>query len=225
MEPDARIIVGLVRQQGAVVIRLDDGETIEVAPDALPPDLPEVGGSLGSPLLVVLREAAARKLAARHLFSLLDRSLQTRARLRRKLLDAGHPDDAVNAVLDQAEAAGLYSDRQFAEAFCRDTLRSKPVGCVWIENKLRQKGVPRDVAADVVRGMLDKGWERELAEKAAIGRWRREAGRDRLALARVQRFLASRGFSAAVCRAAATSAYPPDDDPDTACNSGPEDPS
>jgi len=225
VDPDARILTALDQQPGKVMIRLDDGEVLEVAPDALPPDMPDVGGSLGSPLLHVLRDAAARKLAARHLFTLLDRRMQSRARLRRKLLDAGHPEAAVTAVLDQAEATGLHSDRHYAEAFCRDALRSRPVGGRWIENRLRQKGVPGDLAADVVRELLNREHERELAEQAAATRWRREQGRDYRALARVQRFLASRGFPAGVCRAAASSTRPPESEPDTPCNSAPEDPS
>ncbi len=225
MEPDARILIRLDEQPGKVVIQLDDGEILEVAPDAIPPDMPDVGGSLGSPLLHVLRAAAERKLVARKLFAMLDRASQSRARLRRKLLDAGYAAAAVDAVLDQAEASGLQSDRQYAESYCRDTLRSKPVGGLWIENKLRQKGVPAGLAADVVRELLSREQERELAEQAASVRWRREAGRDYRALTRVQRFLSSRGFPAGVCRAAATSARPSDDDPDSPCNSGPEDPS
>jgi regulatory protein len=224
-EAASRILESVVERPGAVTIRLDGGETLEVAPDAVPADLPAAGGSLGSPLVASLRRAAARKQAARQLFALLDRSLQSRARLRRKLLDGGHPEDAVDAVLDQAEAAGLHSDRRYAEAYCRDVWRRKPVGAFWVESKLREKGVPAALAAEVVRAHLSPRDERALAEDAAAARWRRESGRDRRALARVQRFLASRGFPAALCREAAARTRPADPKADAPCNSGPEDPS
>jgi regulatory protein len=220
-----RILTGLDEQPGRVVIRLDDGEILEVAPDALPADMPDVGGSLGSPHLHALRQAAARKQAARQLFALLDRRLQSRARLRRKLIEAGHSEEAVAAVLDQAEATGLHSDRQFAEAYCRDTLGAKSVGGRWLENKLRQQGVPADLASEVVREALPRDRERALAGRAAATRWRREHARDARALSRVQRFLAARGFPAGLCRDAARAARPPEADPDAPCNSDGEDPS
>jgi len=218
VEPDTRKLAGLEQRQGTVVIRLDDGEVLEVAPDAVPSDMPQVGGSLGFPLLASLREAAARKKAAQRLFVLLDRKLMTRTRLRGKLLDAGHAEHAVDAVLDQGEAAGLFSDRAFAEAFCRDTLRGKAVGGFWLVSKLREKGVGADLAREVVRDSLTPEMEHDLALQAARRRWRRESAGDQRALARVQRFLASRGFAASICRAAAEATRP-----DAPCNSGPED--
>jgi regulatory protein len=212
-------------QPGTVTIRLDDGEVLEVAPDAVPPDMPAVGGSVSSPLLASLRAAAARKLVARRLFALLDRRLLSRAQLRRKLLDADHPPEAVDAVLDQAAAAGLHADRDVAAAYCRDTLRAKAVGARWLEGKLRDRGIDGQLAREVVREYLDPDTERQLAEAAAARRWRRERGRDRLALARVQRFLGSRGFSAALCRSAAFDQRPAADPSDAPCNSRDEDPS
>lgn len=205
------ILASVEERPGTVVIRLSDGEVLEVAPDAVPVDMPPVGGSLGSPLLHGLRAAAARKAAARRLFELLDRRLQSRARLRRKLVDDGHPEDAADAVLDQAEAAGLHSDRVFAEAFCRDALRTRPVGAFWLEAKLRDKGVAATLAAAVAREALTPETERDLAEQAARQRWRRERESGPRAEARVQRFLASRGFPAGLCRTA-TRATRPDTD-------------
>ena len=218
MERDEYKLAGLEERPGTVVIRLDDGEVLEVAPDAVPPDLPQVGGSLGFPLLASLREAAARKQAARRLFAILDRKQMSRARLRRKLVDAGHAENVVDAVLDQGEASGLISDRAFAEAFCRDALRAKAVGGFWLVSKLREKGVGADLARDVVGSSLLPELEHDLAIQAAQRRWRRESSSDRRALARIQRFLASRGFAASICRAAAEETRP-----DAPCNSGPED--
>jgi SOS response regulatory protein OraA/RecX len=205
--PD-RTLVARREEPGAVVLELDGGETLRIAPDAVPDDLPDVGGSLGSPLLVSLRAAAARKEAARDLLRLLDRKLWTTGRLRRKLVELGHAPDAADAVLAQAQERGLQSDDEFAAAFCRDTLRRKAVGRVWLAARLREKGLDGDVARDAADLALGSARERELAEQAARERWRRERGRDRSAEARVARFLASRGFPAGACRDAARAARP-----------------
>ncbi len=217
MEASERTLIGIDEQPQVVVIRLDGGETFEIAPDAVPPDLPDVGGSISSPLLHVLQSAAIRKRAARRLFELLNHKLWTMKRLRRKLLDDGLDPDAVDAVLAKAEAQGLISDRDYAEAFCRDTLRSKQVGRRWLVAKLQDKGVARQLADDVATEQLPEEWERELAELAATKRWQRERGGDRRrSLARVLRFLGSRGFPPGLCHRAARqsepSADPGDDD-------------
>jgi len=230
VEPEReRTLVRMREEPGAVILELDGGETLTIAPDAVPADLPTPGGSLSSPLLASLRDAAARKLAARRLFELLDRRLWSSARLRRKLLEEALPPAAVDAVLARAEAQGLHSDRQYAEAFCRDALRRKAVGRAWLQSRLQEKGVARDLAADCAALALPADVEQELALAAATARWRRERGRDQRAEARVLRFLASRGFPPGVCRDAMRSgreaAASRPDSTDASCNSDGEGPS
>jgi regulatory protein len=229
MEPQAtRTLVRVREEPGAVILELDSGETLAIAPDAVPDQLPAAGGSLSSPLLASLREAAARKLAARRLLELLDRRLWTTARLRRKLLEEGHPPEAADAVIARAEAQGLHSDRQYATAFCRDTLRRKAVGRGWLETRLREKGIAAELAADCAALALPADRERELALAAATGRWRRERGRDARAEARVLRFLGSRGFAPGLCRdavRAGRTAAGAADAADASCNSPDEGPS
>ena len=205
--PDPILVAVEVHPTG-VVLRLDDGEELTIAADALPADLPDVGGSLGSPLLQRLRTAAARKQAARRLFELLARRLWTRQRLERKLTAEGLPPAAVTAVLDEAAARGIHSDRHVAEAYCRDALRTRTVGRAWLVDRLRRLGVAGDLARQVVAAQLSPAEERDLARRAAASRWRRETAQDARALARVQRFLQSRGFPAGICREAAQDARP-----------------
>ena len=173
-----------------------------------------------------MRQASARKAVARDLFRLLDRKLLTTSRLRDKLVNLDHPVEAIDAVLQQAQDQGLHSDQAFAEAFCRDTLRSRCVGRAWLESRLRQRrGVEAALAADVAASHLPSDLEDELAESAAAQRWRRERGRDQRALARVQRFLASRGFPGGLAARMARATRPEPEPPDSACISDPEGPS
>ena len=207
--PDrALVLAGMQERPDVVVLRFADGRTLEIAPDAIPPDLPGVGAALDEVMLGLLQRAAARKAAARGLLELLTRRLDSRLRLDRKLCDQGHPATAVHEVLDQAEASGLCSDRLFAAAYCRDVLSSRAVGRLWLEAKLRDRGVAPDLARAVAAEQLPSDRERELALRAASARWEREDGRDRRARARVQRFLISRGFPHATAGAAARDERP-----------------
>jgi len=225
MDTGPRILIGIAERPGTVVLRLAGDETLEIAPDAVPADLPDVGGSLGFPRVVSLRAAAARKLAARRLLALLDRRLSSPARLRRTLLAEGHPPDAVAAVLAAAADQDLVSDRRFAEAFCRDALRAKPVGRAWLQAKLREQGVPGDVATAVVADLLTPERERALAAQAAARRLGGRAPRDERARAQLRRFLAARGFPPAVCADVARRAGLEEAAGDMPCNSDLADPS
>jgi regulatory protein len=208
LSDDPRLLLGIEVRPNGVTLRLDDGEVLDIAPAAMPPELPAVGGNVSSPLLAALREAAARKRAAKRLFEILGRRLWPRAHLERILCGEGLPAGAVAAVLDEAAAQGLHSDRQYAEAYCRDAVRSRLVGRAWLQAKLREKGIAGELASAVAAAQLTPDQELELACRAARQRWRRERAADRLALARVQRFLAARGFPTAVCRQAALAAKP-----------------
>jgi len=222
VDAGSRILLGIEERPGAVLLRLDGGETLEIAPDAMPADLPGLGERVGQSLLDVLRGAAARKRAARRLFELLGRRLWPSATLERKLLEEGHSPAAVAAVLAAAAEQGLCSDRGFAEAFCRDMLRTKPVGRAWLAARLRQKGIAADLAAEVANSVLPPEIERDLAERAGAQRWRQLRGGDARARAQLQRFLASRGFPAAVCGDVARRCAGRGAAPDAACNSDPE---
>ncbi len=203
------ILVECRRQESVVTLILDDGETLELAPDALPSDLPAAGTPVPAALLEKLREAAARKRLARRIFALLDRRPWTVARLRRKLTGEGFGPAVIDAVMARFIAEELVSDRRFAEAFCRDALRAKPVGTRWLRARLAAQGVPADTAAAAAGEALPPEAERELARTAAVARWRRgKAQRGPAATARVARFLAARGFPPAVAGRAARETAP-----------------
>ncbi len=200
----SRLLLAVRREEGAVVLVLDGGEDLELAPEAVPADLPGPGAVLDGPLLAALRAAAERKRAARRLFAILDRRLVPAARLRRKLADEGYDPAAVDTVLEQMAARGLYSDRHYADAWCRQCLGGKAVGRRYLETKLREKGIGGEVARAAAEDALDRSTEVELAAQAAAARWRRVRGpADRRAEAAVVRYLQGRGFDAGLaCRAA-----------------------
>ena len=192
---DSRLLLAVRREEGAVVLVLDGGEDLELAPESVPADLPPLGSVLGAELLAELRHAAQRKQAARLVFRILDRRLVSPANLRRRLAQEGLDVGAVDEVLAQMAERDLYSDRRFAEAWCREALLTRAVGRRYLERKLREKGVSAEVARDCSREALDPDTESELARRAAVARWKRQGGSpDRRAEAAVIRHLQGRGF-------------------------------
>ncbi len=205
---EARLL-GVDRVGRTVVVVLADGRSFELDQQSLPDRLPPVGQVVPAEVVAQLEAARQRKLAARDLMTMLGRSLQPVARLRRKLLDKGHAPEAVEQVLDMMQSRGLCSDRAYAEAYCRDTLRAKAVGSGYLVARLRSRQVPSAVAREAVAATLDPEQEQELALQAATVRWRRLGGEaDVAALAKVVRYLLGRGFSPAVANAAARRARP-----------------
>jgi SOS response regulatory protein OraA/RecX len=187
-----------VRQAaGIVTLVLDDGTSLEMAAGSVPPGLPKVGEIIPPGVMTEAKLAAERKQVARLVFAMLDRRLQPVARLRDKVLEKGYSMAAVEAVLEQLEAKGLYSDRKYAEAYCRDCLATRAVGRHYLVSKLMGKRVSGALAKTVAHEVLDKETEHELADRAAAARWKKIHGpADRKALAKVVRHLQGRGFNA-----------------------------
>ncbi|MEN8008163.1 MAG: regulatory protein RecX [Candidatus Krumholzibacteriota bacterium] len=190
---------------------LDDGSDLELAAESVPAGLPEIGEMVSGELLAEIRLAAERKKVARMIFRLLDRRLHPVAGIRDKALEKGYSVAAIDAVLEQMAAHGLYSDRRYAEAYCRDCLAGRPVGRRYLIDKLRGKRVPSAVAVAVVGEVLDTDTEAELAARAAASRWKRIKDPGELkSLAKVVRFLQSRGFDAGTANRAAREMKPRD---------------
>ena len=217
MSQQSRRLVAIREQDATVTIVLDGNEQYEVARDAMPASLPEVGGSVDSPLLAVIRSAAERKQVARRVWRLLDRRLRSAGAMKQRLHEEGFTAEAVDGVLAQFEERGLYSDRRFAEAFCRDTLARRPVGRHYLLAKLRGQRVAAQLARSVVQEYLPAERERELALAAAERRWRREHGEVNPRItARVVRFLVGRGFPGGLASQAAFATAPRSGDENTA---------
>ena len=196
-------------QENSVILILDDGSSLELAAESVPPGLPETGEMVSAELLTELRFGAERKKVARMIFRMLDRRLHPVARIREKATEKGYSAAAVDAVLEQMAARGLYSDRKYAEAYCRDCLASRAVGRRYLIDKLRGKRVPSAVAVAVAGEVLDSDTEARLAARAAVTRWKRirDPG-DIKSLAKVVRFLQSRGFDAGTANRVARQTKP-----------------
>ncbi len=208
---EARLL-GMQEHQGTVRLVLDSGDSFEIAATSLPEGLPQVGEIVPTQVLGEIRDASERKLVARKIFAMLDRRLQPVARIQDKLEDRGFRPDIVRAVLEQMQERGLYSDRNYAEAYCRDCLLSKAVGRRYLISKLREKRVSVSLASEVVAEILDREREEELARRAARLKWARLRGaKDSKATAKVVRYLLGRGFDAGLANNCARNEEPNND--------------
>ena len=205
-EQDPRIVD--LQQDGVIArIRLSDGDTLELAVESLPPALPAPGEALSPETLHVLRAGADRKIIAKRVFAMLDRRLRTRRDMERKLVERGHDPEEVRAVLDRFEERGVHSDRRYAEAWCRDTIRARQVGRRYLVAKMCAKGVARGLAQAVAEEQLSSDVEHDLAHTAAV-KWCRKnpGGDDMRRRSRAQRFLNGRGFPPSLIRSAVDAA-------------------
>lgn len=207
-EGEARLI-DVRETEGSVVLAFDGGATFELAPGSVPEGLPDAGELVPEPMMAEVKLAAERKQVARLIFAMLDRRLQPLARIRDKVAEKGYSKAATDGVLEQMAAKGLYSDRKFAEAYCRDCLASRLVGRRYLVSKLRQKRVPANLAGEVAAELLDSETEAELADRAAAARWGKISGPpDRKNLAKVVRHLQGRGFDPGCANRAARKMQP-----------------
>lgn len=113
-------------------------------------------------------------------------------------------DEAVTAqTLDKLESLGILNDRQLAEAVVRAELLGKPAGARLLLFKLRRKGIPDALAAQVVAAAVGaeapESAQEQAQEKAVVFARSRLRGMARLEpLARKRRLygaLARRGLS------------------------------
>ena len=209
---DEILLLTCRRTDRSVTVSLSNGEILELAAGSLPAAMPAAGEPVSPAVLDLLRDASARKEIARLVFRMLDRRLRTKADMRRRLAEKGFAGGPIDQVLDRFAEEGLVSDRRFAEAWCRDTLRSRPVGRRYLESRLIGKGIDSELAREVAADILDPAAEIELAHAAARRWWRRRGGGGVgfAEIAKASRYLAGRGFPLAVARKAAGAEAPAD---------------
>ena len=132
---------------------------------------------------------------------LLSVRAHTGSELRQKLLRAGFSRDEVEAAISECEKRHYLDDRMFAED-CTALWLDRGHGIRSIRSKLRQKGIPAELAAAAIERTEEA--EPEAACRAIESRLQallREKDK-RKRRAKALRFLAARGFSGSALGAA-----------------------
>ena len=128
---------------------------------------------------------------------LLARREHSRLELRRKLADDDLAPVTLEGVLDDLAAAGLQSDRRYAESFVRSRI-ARGQGPVRIRQELRRRGVEAALAEQALEE-AEADWT-DLLREAHRKRFGDAPPDDRREQARRARFLAQRGFPEAAIR-------------------------
>jgi regulatory protein len=135
---------------------------------------------------------------------------RSQSELRQRLTKKGFAAGVVSEALADLTQAGLVNDREFARAWVENRIQARPAGLKSLRWDLRRFGLDDKLVTEVLAQYMDEGGEVQLAREAALARLRRltpPAGGDTPCreltpdnYARLNRFLASRGFSYAVIR-------------------------
>lgn len=145
-------------------------------------------------------EEAAKDAALR----LLSRGPRTEREVVDRLIERGYVPDAVEGAIERLRRVSLLDDRAFLRAFVRTELARRPQGRRLLESKLRRRGVPPPILAEMEALLrLDSdlaerklGSEEGRAAAAALQIKRRLTGRaPEERRRRLQAALLRRGFT------------------------------
>jgi len=128
--------------------------------------------------------------------SLLSYRARTAVELKRRLKRKGFDEEVSAATVERLDRLGVVDDAAFAESFVRDRVRLRPHGVRRLGQELRAKGVDEEVARAAIAEVMEREGATELdLARAAAARWKPRAGEEPpRARARLQAFLARRGF-------------------------------
>lgn len=128
--------------------------------------------------------------------NMLGRRENTRAQLRRKLLQRKYEPADIDRVLDDLVAAGFLDDARAAKSFARHASHIKGQGRNRIARELAAKGVDPDIVAQTLDAQIDPD---EEAERLRVALERKSRGKDltdRRESSKVWQALVRQGFSA-----------------------------
>jgi len=123
---------------------------------------------------------------------------RSEAEVRAKLNQLGFPRKNIDTALEKLRSLKLLDDECFARGWARGRAEGRGYGPLRIERELRQKGIARVVARDVVREAFGGEGGREKARALLQKRFRGKDLSDRKILRRAVAFLQRRGYPGSV---------------------------
>lgn len=154
------------------------------------------------PLSPAEQAAASRTRALR----MLERRSYSEAELTRRLKEKGDAPEIAEVTVQKMVAAGFVNDGVYARQVARSFLVSRRASVRRTQQEMMRRGVARPLADEAiaeVRADEDTGTEDESVERAARKKLKSLAGLDATTrYRRLTAFLARRGFSGDIIRAA-----------------------
>lgn len=127
--------------------------------------------------------------------NMLGRRENTRAELRRKLLQRKYEPDDIDRTLDELTTAGFLDDARAAKTFARHASHIKGQGRNRIARELAARGVDPDLAAATLDAQIDPDEEAERLRAALERKSRGKDLSDRRESSKVWQALVRQGFS------------------------------
>ncbi|WP_319558777.1 regulatory protein RecX [Marispirochaeta sp.] len=151
-----------------------------------------VGAVLEPEEIEELQTAEQEFLVRRKALDLLTRREHSLQELKLKLCQRGFGQDLAEKVCSQLQEQDLVNDRRFAGIYAGSRLRRKPEGPLVMERRLRQKGISRDISADILRELYTPETMDE-ALKSCLDKIKRK--KSELSSEELRTMLAKKGFS------------------------------
>ncbi len=95
---------------------------------------------------------------------LLMRRTHTVHELRRKLRERGFSSSDIRAALERADELNYLDDHSAAEQIIKEQIRKGGHGRKWVEEKLREKGIDKDLGVAAMQEI----WDLDMELKSAI---------------------------------------------------------
>ncbi|MFA6082355.1 MAG: regulatory protein RecX [Patescibacteria group bacterium] len=125
---------------------------------------------------------------------ILNRASQTRFKMIEKLKKREFKDEIISQTIARLEELKLIDDVKYAHDYVAYRSRSAPIGGRYLQLKLRQRGISKEIAADASK--LSAEEEYDLAKKVAEKQLSHYHNLDdQETKQKLARFLQSRGFS------------------------------
>lgn len=116
--------------------------------------------------------AASEDAAKEAALKLLERGPRTEREIVDRLLVRGFVRDAVEGAVERLRRVSLLDDRAFLRAFVRTELARRPQGKRLLESKLKRRGIPAALLAELDELLAQDG---DLAEQSLTSEFERAA--------------------------------------------------
>jgi regulatory protein len=134
--------------------------------------------------------------AKKYSFDLLSRSPKSEKEIRTKLKQKKISGSNIVKVIDALKELKFLDDANYAKLFVESKLRNNPAGKVVIKNKLREKGIEKELIEESIENYYDDALEEKKAEQILLKYLKKKRDDDEYAFKRkCFQHLVSKGFN------------------------------
>ena len=132
--------------------------------------------------------------ALKRAYKFLSYRARSEAEVRVKLTQLGFPQTAIETALEKLRSLKILNDETFARDWTRSRVEERGYGPLRVERELRQKGISKDLIAEIVREAFGPEAGRERARRLLAKRFRDKDLSDQKILRRAVAFLQRHGY-------------------------------